>query len=208
MSLASSRGFDPVNYFTYFTIDSNLIAAILLGVGAARFRRPRSPTLDLLRGGAVVYMSVTGVVFTLLLRGTDVDTAIPWVNSVVHELMPMVIVADWLLDPPAERLSLKQGALWLSFPLGWILFELVRGATGRYHYPFLDPAQGGWVSVLAYMAAILVFMFALCAVVVWLGNARRSGAPPATAADRRTPEVTHRDQAPAPTSLQTASSVK
>jgi hypothetical protein len=122
--------FSPVNYFSYFTIDSNLIAAALLLFAAAVRRRSR--VLDLLRGAAVVQMVVVGVVFTLLLSGTDVDTAIPWVNTVVHELMPMVVVADWLLDPPAQRLSLRQSLLWLSFPLVWILYTLIRGAiTGR-----------------------------------------------------------------------------
>jgi hypothetical protein len=40
--------FSPVNYFSYFTIDSNLIAAALLLFGAAV--RKRSGVLDLLRG--------------------------------------------------------------------------------------------------------------------------------------------------------------
>ena len=118
-------------------------------------------------------MTVVGVVFTLLLAGTDVDTAIPWVNTVVHELMPIVIVADWLLDPPAQRISLKQGLLWLSFPLVWILYTLVRGAiTGRYPYPFLNPTNGGYASVAAYSVAIFVLLLVVYTVVVWLGNIR------------------------------------
>ncbi len=153
-------------------IDSNLVAAAVLLIGAAV--RQRSRTLDLLRGAAVVYMVVVGVVFTLLLSGTDVDTAIPWVNTVVHELMPMVMVADWLLDPPAHRLSLRQSLLWLSFPFVWILYTLVRGAiTGRYPYPFLNPTNGGYGSVAAYSAAIFVLLMVVCAVVVWIGNAPR-----------------------------------
>ena len=64
----SGRGvLNPVSYFSYFTIDSNLIAATVLLIGAARWRAEPSPTFDLVRGAAVVYMSVTGIVFTLLL---------------------------------------------------------------------------------------------------------------------------------------------
>lgn len=121
-------------------------------------------------------MSVTGVVFAVLLSGTNVDTAIPWVNSVVHELFPIVVVADWLLDPPPTRLTLRQGALWLAFPLVWIIYELIRGSiVGKYHYPFLDPAHGGYGSVALYSSAILVLMLVFCSVVVWLGNARSAG---------------------------------
>ena len=132
----------------------------------------RSPTFDLVRGAAVVYMSVTGIVFTLLLSNTDVDTAIPWVNTVVHQLMPIVIVADWLLDPPADRLTTRQGLLWLTFPLAWLAYTLIRGSlTGLYPYPFLNPANGGYGSVAIYIVAILVGMTAFIAVVVWVGNA-------------------------------------
>lgn len=170
--LAAAGTLNPISYFSYFTIDSNLIAAAVLLIGAARWRSGRSPTFDLVRGAAVVYMSVTGIVFTLLLSNTDVDTAIPWVNTVVHQLMPIVIVADWLLDPPADRLTTRQGLLWLTFPLAWLAYTLIRGSlTGLYPYPFLNPANGGYGSVAIYIVAILVVMAIVCWLTVVLGNA-------------------------------------
>jgi hypothetical protein len=166
--------FRPANYFSYFTIDSNLIATALLLLGVARWRSNHSPAMDVFRGAGVVYMSVTGVVFTLLLSGVDVDTQLKWVNTVVHELMPLVVVADWLIAPPASRLTIRQGALWLLFPLVWIIYTLIRGAaTNWYPYPFLNPANGGYVSVTLYCVGILVFMVVVCVAVVWLGNLRR-----------------------------------
>jgi hypothetical protein len=166
--------FRPANYFSYFTIDSNLIAMALLVVGVARWRSTNSPGMDVLRGAGVVYMSVTGVVFTLLLSGVDVDTQLKWVNTVVHELMPLVILADWLIAPPVSRLTIRQGALWLLFPLVWIIYTLIRGAASNwYPYPFLNPANGGYLSVTLYCVGILVFMLVVCAAVVWLGNLRR-----------------------------------
>jgi hypothetical protein len=172
ISLASKGTLDPVNYFSYFTIDSNLIATFVLIAGAVLRDRPSSPRLDLVRGGAVVYMSITGIVFTLLLSNTDVDTAIPWVNSVVHELMPLVLLADWLITPPAARLRLGQGLLWLSFPLVWIVYTITRGAiVNKYPYPFLDPANGGYGSVAVYCLGILVAMLVVSALVVVLANA-------------------------------------
>lgn len=175
--LAFAGTLNPVSYFSYFTIDSNLIAATVLLIGAARWRAEPSATFDLIRGAAVVYMTVTGIVFTLLLSNTDVDTAIPWVNTVVHELMPIVIVADWLLDPPHERLTTRQGLLWLIFPLAWIVYTLIRGGfTGLYPYPFLNPANGGYGSVLLYSLGILVLMAIVCWLTVVLANAAGSNA--------------------------------
>jgi hypothetical protein len=75
---AASRGvLDPVHFLSYFTIESNLFAAAVLLVLAARRSEDRSSTMDLVRGSAVVYMTVTGIVFSLLLADTNVDTAIP-----------------------------------------------------------------------------------------------------------------------------------
>jgi hypothetical protein len=165
--------FDPYSYFSYFTIDSNLIASVLLLVGVWRWSSTPSPTMDLLRGAAVVYMIVTGVVFTLLLKSVDVDTQLAWVNTVVHELMPLVILADWFIVPPASGLTTRKGALWLAFPIVWIVFTLIRGAAvGKYPYPFLNPANGGYGSVAIYSLAILALMLLVCALVVWLGNLR------------------------------------
>jgi hypothetical protein len=61
VSLVGKPQFNPVSHFSYFTIDSNLIAAVLLLVCAARSRSNHSLRLDVLRGAAVVYMAVTGL---------------------------------------------------------------------------------------------------------------------------------------------------
>ena len=109
VSLGQSGVLDPLHYLTFFTNLSNEIAAIVFLVGAARWRSDRSHAFDLVRGGAVVYMTITGVVFAVLLSGVNVDAQIPWVNDVVHELFPIVVMADWLVDPPGERLTLQAG---------------------------------------------------------------------------------------------------
>jgi hypothetical protein len=172
LDLASRGVLDLVSYFSYFTIQSNLIAAVLMLIAAWRWRSPRPPALDIARGGAVVYMSVTGIVFTLLLSGTDVDTAIPWVNTVVHELFPIVVVVDWLLDPPAGRVTVRQALIWLAYPLAWLVYTLIRGAlVGRYPYPFLDPANGGYATVVAYCVGIFVLMGLVCGAVALAANA-------------------------------------
>ena len=67
VSLGQSGVLDPLHYLTFFTNLSNEIAAIVFLVGAARWRSDRSHAFDLVRGGAVVYMTITGVVFAVLL---------------------------------------------------------------------------------------------------------------------------------------------
>ena len=53
------------------------------------------------------------------------------------------------------RLSVRDGLLWLAFPLAWTGVTLVRGALdGWYPYPFLDPANGGYGQVAVIAVAI------------------------------------------------------
>jgi hypothetical protein len=145
--------------------------AVLL-IGAAAWRAARSSAMGLARGGAVVYLTITFVVFALLLSGTDVDTAIPWVDTVLHNIFPLAVIVDWLIDPPVARLTLRQSLVWLVYPLIWVGYTLARSPiAGWYPYPFLNPANGGYASVAAYVVAILVFGLLLCAIVVTIGSA-------------------------------------
>jgi hypothetical protein len=163
---------NPINFFSYFTIQSDVIGAAVFLVGAARWRSERSPGFDLVRGASVLSLTVTLVVFALLLSGTDVDTAIPWVNSVVHQIFPIVVIADWFIDPPVRRIGFRQGLVWLVYPLAWLGYTLVRGPiAGWYPYPFLDPANGGYGTVAVYVIAILIFGGILCGILAPVGNA-------------------------------------
>ena len=106
LSLFENPTFHPLNFLSYFTIQSNLIGgAVLLDRRNPR-RDIHTPTFDLVRGGAVSLPPVTtGIVFSVLLSGTDVDTAIPWVNSILHEVLPIVDrhrLAPGSSRPPAD----------------------------------------------------------------------------------------------------------
>ena len=116
----------------------------------------------------------------LLLSNVDVGLQLAWVDFVLHKLTPVVIVLDWLLDPPTVHLSRRDALGWLIFPLLWLAYTMVRGPiAGWYPYPFLDPAHGGYGQVAITSLVILVAGAAVCLFVAWLGNrlsGRRSAA--------------------------------
>jgi hypothetical protein len=172
LDLAGRGALDPVNFFSYFTIQSNLIAVAALLWTAAVPADQRTPSHDRFRGAATTYITVTFVVFALLLADTDVDTAIPWVDRVLHRVIPIVLMADWLIDPPRTVITFRQSLWWLAYPAAWTAYILVRGAlVGKYPYPFLDPANGGYGVVLVYCVAILVGMVVVIWAVTRIGNA-------------------------------------
>ncbi len=166
------RSWSTANYFSYFTILSNLFAAGVLLAGARRGAGPRSRTFDLLRGAAVMYMLTTGIVYAVLLSGHKVP--IPWTNAIVHKIMPLVMIMDWLIDPPRTQLPLRSTLLWLSFPLVYIAYTLIRGAiVNWYPYFFVNPHRsGGYFAVTGGCLAIGVGMIGLIGLITWAGNRR------------------------------------
>ncbi|GER09179.1 Pr6Pr family membrane protein [Variovorax boronicumulans] len=150
-------GFDVVNFFSFFTNLSNLFAAIVLVLGARRLWRPASTGPDEgLRAISAVNMVVVGIVFSLLLRDVDLGALRPWINTLLHHVMPCVVLLDWLLQPPRTRLGGRQLLWTLVFPMAYLAYTLVRGSrTGWYPYPFLNPANvGGYGGVAVYAAGI------------------------------------------------------
>ena len=182
-TLMDAGAFDASRFFAYFTIQSNLIGVAAFVWLIATRGRSRDRRTELLRGAAVVYLTVTFVVVIVLLSGIDVQLQLPWVDFVLHKLMPIVMVADWVIDPPMTRLALRDSLIWLVYPLVWIALTIIRGAAdGWYPYPFLDPANGGYghvaVMVLIVAGAFLVLAGTTIAVGDRLGrvSARRRAA--------------------------------
>jgi hypothetical protein len=176
--LDGSETFSPGNFFSFFTIQSNVFAAVVLVLAALVRREERSRAFDAIRGAATFFIAITGVVFALLLSGLqeELDTHIAFVNFVVHYLIPVVLVVDWFLDPPRHRLGLKVAVAWLAYPLAWFAYTLIRGsAVDWYPYPFVDVARHGYGGVLARGVVFAVAFAAGGVLFAWLSD-RRSGA--------------------------------
>jgi hypothetical protein len=151
------------NFLSYFTIESNIIAFTTLAIAGTHAWRGTSPRwLELLRGAATVYMTITGIVYNLLLSNIDVNTPIPWVNVVLHYTIPTIMVIDWLVDLPKTRIPLRTSLIWLGFPLLYLVYSLIRGPiVDWYPYPFLDPRPSGYgsVAVMSLVIAVGAFIF-------------------------------------------------
>jgi hypothetical protein len=171
--VAAGPGVSETDYFSYFTVLSNLFAAAVLLYGALRPGRERSRTVELLRGAAVVYILTTGTVYLILLSGRT--PSYPWVNAILHYLMPVAVTLDWLLDPPRVHLDLARTVvLWMAFPVLYILYTLARGAiVNWYPYFFVNPHRGGgYLLVAGDTLAVGIGIIALITATTWAGNRR------------------------------------
>ncbi|HEV2709658.1 MAG TPA: Pr6Pr family membrane protein [Edaphobacter sp.] len=163
-----------VNFFSFFTILTNLFVAIVLIVSASNLIRHRDPTEvdDILRGSATVSIAIVGLVFGLLLSHLD-SGMIPWTNFVLHSLMPIVMVLDWLIQPPKAKLVPRHIWFWVIYPIAYLVYSLIRGAfTNWYPYWFIDPnnSPGRWTGVIVHSAAITIGFLVVSFVLLWLGN--------------------------------------
>ena len=172
-SLMAADAFRPGRFFAYFTIQSNLLGAAVL-IEAVLRRGQVTPLLDGFRGAATVYLIVTFFVVLALLSEVDVQLAVPWVDLVLHKVMPVVLVLDWIQYPPHARIEVSRAIFWLVFPLLWLVFTLLRGAiSGWYPYPFLDPAVSGYVGVILSCIAVTAGLVVVGFLVFMTGNVMR-----------------------------------
>lgn len=161
IAVTHERGtFVPANFFSFFTVESNSLAVIiLLASTLALARNKQSRLMAILRGANTMNMIVVGIVFLLLLSGLENAefTAVPWDNTVLHYIMPIAVAVDWFIDIPKLRITFKQALSWLLFPAAYAIYSLIRGHfVGWYPYPFLNPSQHGYTSVAA---TSIVLMF-------------------------------------------------
>jgi hypothetical protein len=162
--------YQPWNFFSFFTVESNIFAVlVLLIAGFGSLYNKRHDTFAFLRGATTTYIVITGIIYSLLLAGTDVDTAVPWVNVVLHYILPVVVLADWIIDPPHKRIFFKRALLWLMFPITYVAYSLVRGYFVQwYPYPFLDPREQGYGAVLATSIAIGLAASVIAWTIAWV----------------------------------------
>ena len=165
--------YSVVNFFSFFTNLSNLVAVVVFTVGAVRTarRRPGSRGWDVVRLITVVNMVFVGLVFNLLL--TEVAGGVlPWVNVIVHVVMPIAVLVDWLVLPVGRRLPWSAAAIGLVVPVVYSAYSLVRGAvTSFYPYPFFDPeALGGYGAVAIYLVVLLVALAVLSVALIGLAR--------------------------------------
>lgn len=165
---------DPVNFFSYFTILSNIFIAVIFLVSATGLFRDKKPglALECSRGAATLYMTTTGIIYAMLLSQYDLGLTLPWVNFVLHQFVPVLAILDWMIAPPERRLSFRIWWSWLSFPLLYVIYTLIRGPIAHwYPYPFLDPNEpGGYGRVFVYCLGITIGMSLLVLLIGWAGN--------------------------------------
>lgn len=168
------------DWISYFTIWSNITVAAVATLLARRARRGMvgTPTLAVFRLSSLVMITITGLVYAVVLAPTSVQRGIDNLsNSLLHQITPVLAVVAWLVVGPRREFSWRTVGLSTLLPLAWIGWMLTRGAvTGTYPYGFINVAQLGLATAASNLAAILALGVALAAAFLGIDRllARRS----------------------------------
>jgi hypothetical protein len=156
-------------YFSYFTILTNILVALALTLPllAGASRAGVWSRTEAVRAGVTMYALVVGVIYHLLLRATWEPQGFQIVtDTLLHTVMPLAILIDWVAFTPKGRLRWLDAGKWLAFPLAFGAWSLLHGAIGGwYPYWFIDVGELGYARVLLNLGGLLVF-FALVGLIV------------------------------------------
>lgn len=160
--LRPSTGEAVRRFFSYFTIQSNVLVAVT-ALAPAIGRGVDSRWWAVARLAAVVGITVTGVVHLLLLRPilhlTGVDW---WADLLLHAVVPVLALVGWLVLGPRGRAERRDVAPALAWPVLWLVATLALGPVVHwYPYPFLDVSKHGLGSVLLVCLAVAVLFVGL-----------------------------------------------
>jgi hypothetical protein len=162
------------NLFYYFTTQSNILVVLLfLVLAAGSLRRAiqegdRGAVYHVLPSfqlAVVFFITITFLVFATLLSGTIFSMGGTATLSMIltHYVVPLMALADWLLFLPHGATRYGAAFAWLSYPLAYLCFSLLRARIGhpsfdhgsRYPYFFIDADKLGWENMAWVIPAFL-----------------------------------------------------
>jgi hypothetical protein len=165
--------------FSYYTIQSNLFVVILFAV-LAFFEIKKQPWEDnwkrVFKGMFSIGILVTMLVYHVLLKPGISAGSIDYevgslADSLVHTIVPTLVILDWFLFDKKGFLKAYYPLLWLLQPVDYLFYVIIYTALGgrftlgvepvRYPYFFLDLGRFGFVGVLQWAVLILLLFMVL-----------------------------------------------
>jgi hypothetical protein len=170
-------GYDPttvtmvVNFFSYFTILSNISVALLTTSVAfwPESAMGRFFTRSTVAASVQLFIAVTGLIYFFILRKLWNPVGAQYAaDAGLHYVTPVLFTLYWLFFVPKGRLRMGNVPSMLIFPLAYGAYALIRGAITQavypsaiwYPYPFIDVSEIGYPRTLLNIVGV-TFVFAV-----------------------------------------------
>lgn len=158
-----------VNYFSFFTVLTNTLVAVVLTCVATR-QPSKGRTFFLqpwVTSGIAVSIIVVGVAYNLLLRQLWQPQGLQWLaNELLHDVMPVLFTLYWWFCVPKGSLRVRHIGVWVLYPVLYFAYTLLRGhLLGVYPYPFIDVEKLGYAQAFINACGVLAG-FVLAALII------------------------------------------
>lgn len=167
------NSFEP-QMFLYYTILSNLICLIYFVVVLCQMIHGIISSNEFIenmrvKGAVIMVITVTMTIYWLVLVPAGFvmgEGSTMWANLIVHLIVPLLVIFDWLLFNRKGGISKNDPVYWIIIPLCYYLFTVmgyflnVTYVDGS-HYPyfFIDSELLGWGTVgLNVFFLVIVFL--------------------------------------------------
>jgi hypothetical protein len=171
-----SAAVKSVEFFSYFTILSNMLAAAALtaplAAPASRFAAWAEQSGP--RAAIATYLAITGVVYHLLLASQWSPRGLRLLaDTLLHTVTPIAYLADLVLRGGQGQARWIAAAKAMAFPALFGVWTLVHGAlSGWYPYPFMNVSKRGYPAVVLTMVEMSLAFAAVALIFVTLSRVR------------------------------------
>lgn len=163
-----------INFFSFNTIVTNILAALALTlpIMAPQSALGQFFSKPTVRTAITAYMIIVmGVVYLILRHLTKFEGWDLVADVILHYVMPVLFVIDWLFLVPKQTLKLSDTIRWLAYPIVYLAWTFIHGAySGFYPYPFLNNNELGIARVLLNEAGLIVIFLVLGFILVTGGR--------------------------------------
>ena len=148
-----------VSFFSFFTVLTNLLVAVVLTWELNLRPSPvrRWFLLPSVRSGVAVSIALVSLAYNLLLRHLWQPEGWQFVaDELLHDGVPLLYIVYWWRCVPKGSLRLGHIGLWMIYPLVYFAYVLLRGdLLAAYPYPFIDVTSLGYPQVFINAGGIL-----------------------------------------------------
>ena len=178
------------NFFSYFTIQSNIagyIYLVLVGLAFCGVQKVEAAAYNPLFGAFVTtYVVMAGLVFCAGLPlgmspAFEWDT---WAHGVYsfmqifyHMVMPVIVLVLWFLPVSQKPIPYSKSWLFYIYPFAYSVFSILRGTFGGMHYypyPFYNAEffDGSWALMIGGLVVGCLIFVAAGLLFIWIHNKR------------------------------------
>ncbi len=174
--ISQGRGFAMglVVYFGFFTVLTNLLAALCISAFAVDKKVPgyRIATHPVTLSTVAAAITMVGLVYFLVLRHTWRPEGAQFVaDAALHYVNPILAVLFWFVVMPAGAVTWRALPWLFAYPLIYLVYVFGRGEIFKiYPYFFIDVGQIGYGLAMRNSLGVLLAYGLVLAVLLGLKN--------------------------------------